>query len=225
MLPLGGRHAQPASWRRWEPPCSPGVALAIIAIILIVFLVLLLIGSSLATSVFRSGSNGKELTISRPRRRERPPLAAKWRWPPESCKRASYHLESLDSVGQRRGPQPVRALSLPQRHSCLPSSEVVLKRAGKARDSASSRGSPPVRGQIRNIAFKPVSECMTSKCWRCELVTTAIRMRPCSCCKDSGTSGSTRVCLRNISEYSKSRSRFNSATCCLPHHGYPQCDR
>jgi len=145
MLPLGGRQAQPASWRRLEPPCSPGVALAIIAIILIVFLVLLLIGSSLATSVFRSRSNGKELTISRPRRRERPPLAAKWRWPPESCKRASYHLELLDSVGQRRGPQPVRALSFPQRHSCL-------ARAGKARDSASSRGSPPVRGQIRNIA-------------------------------------------------------------------------
>ncbi len=36
------------------PPCTPGLALAIIAIILIVFLVLLLIGSSLATSVFRS---------------------------------------------------------------------------------------------------------------------------------------------------------------------------
>ena len=46
MLPLG-RHAQPASSRRLEPPCSPGVALAIIAIILIVFLVLLLIGSLL----------------------------------------------------------------------------------------------------------------------------------------------------------------------------------
>ena len=169
MLPLGGRHGQPASWRRLEPPCSPGVALAIIAIILIVFLVPLLIGSSLATSVFRSRSNGKELTISRPRRRERPPLAAKWRWPPESCKRASYHLESLDSVGQRRGPQPVRALSLPQRHSCLPSSEVVLKRAGKARDSASySRKSSRARTNSK-YRLKPVSECMTSKCWRCEL--------------------------------------------------------
>ena len=149
MLPLGGRHAQPASSRRLEPPCSPGVALAIIAIILIVFLVLLLIGSSIATSVFHSRSNGKELTISRPRRRERPPLRAKWRWPPESCNCASCHLESLDSVGQRRGPQPVRALSLPPRHRCRPSSEVVLKRAGKARDSASSRGSPPVLGQIQ----------------------------------------------------------------------------
>jgi len=26
MLPLGGRHAQPASSRQLEPPCSPGVA-------------------------------------------------------------------------------------------------------------------------------------------------------------------------------------------------------
>src|SRR4029077_15757903 len=89
MLPVGGRHAQPASSRRLE---SPGVALAIIAIILIVFLVLLLIGSSPATSVFYSRSNGKKLTISRPRRRERPPLQAKWRWPPESCNCASCHL-------------------------------------------------------------------------------------------------------------------------------------
>lgn len=35
---------------------------------------------------------------------------------------------------------------------------------------------------------------MTSKCWRCELVTTAMRRRPCSSCKVSTTPGSTRVC-------------------------------